>query len=64
MSGVSLNQYGKVSQTDQDRLLEKTGSSQPELVKGTLGQRITSFFRSIGAALGLVKGDNRVDRQE
>jgi hypothetical protein len=64
MSGISLNQYGKVSTTNQDGLLEKTGSSQPELYKGTLGQRIGSFFRNIGVALGFVKGESRVDRQE
>ncbi len=65
MSGISLNQLKNVARENLDGDLRVSRDSQETLVnKGTLGNKIATFFDSIGRALGLISDDTRQLRQQ
>ncbi len=63
-SNISLRQFQHIANQDLDGNVRLSREQDGLVNKGTLGQKIASFFSDIGQALGLIGDGNRAQRQE
>lgn len=66
MSGISLSSFLHTAQRAEGTVRIAKGTSDELVNKGTIGNRLATFFRNVGEAIGLVRPNQpeRAQRQQ